>query len=486
MSKNINETFKRDVFDPEIDYELEEASGEVDGKAIIGRVRGSFFVPDGKSRNNRFYSKALWEKVLNDSEIQEKLKTRRMLGSVGHDQAIDDKAVREGALSHIVSKLEINESTGKLRGIGEALILDTPAGKNLNTYLRAGVKLFTSSRALGKFQGNENGVPKVDENSYKFDTFDFVLDPGFLEANPKLVEELTKNQTDNKGENKMDNELLEKLARQNAELQANFKKLMEEKEEMASDAEDMEKENAELKQKIADAQAALADQEKEDAEQEEKLSAYAKLGTAEDLANVLASNKEIIAKFEAIGTPEKITEALSDAKSMLDQYKVFGTPKQIDKAINGAIKSLKEYKEIGSVEEINKSLDASIEQLKKYNEFGTIEELNKTFEKMNKMASTLKAESVDKKVKDLASELRVTEDAIRKLHDKGLKDDEIREVLKKVSESVSLNNKYRKTDTTQTKINENKTVENKIDEDKSKSPLFQPRINRVMGSFNKK
>ena len=33
----------------------EEEKKEVDGVAIIGKVRGDFFVPDGESRNIRFY-----------------------------------------------------------------------------------------------------------------------------------------------------------------------------------------------------------------------------------------------------------------------------------------------------------------------------------------------------------------------------------------------------------------------------------------------
>jgi hypothetical protein len=167
-------------------------SSIVDGKYIIGRVVGQFFVPGGTSRNGRFYPESLWEKVLKSSEVQERLSERKMFGTIGHDEEpVSESQLRNGEVSHIISKLWIDvDDSGKKLGMGEALILGTQSGINLNIYLRSGVGLNTSSRASGRFlEGKENnGVPVVDEDSYIFETFDFVQDPGFLAAKPELVE----------------------------------------------------------------------------------------------------------------------------------------------------------------------------------------------------------------------------------------------------------------------------------------------------------
>ena len=87
---------------------------------------------DGKSQNNRFYERKLWDKVL--KETSDYVNHGLMLGTIGHEQPIDDNAVREGKVSHRVSKLWIDDN--KKLGMGEMLILNTPTGRTLNTMLR--------------------------------------------------------------------------------------------------------------------------------------------------------------------------------------------------------------------------------------------------------------------------------------------------------------------------------------------------------------
>lgn len=164
----------------------------VDGKAIIGIIEGQFFVPDGKSRNERFYPKALWEDVLKAKPMREKLDNLLMFGMIGHeDKSITEEDLRKGDVSHIIADLWIDESG---RGMGKAYILNTDSGKNLYIYIKAGAKLKTSSRARGKFQENEkkDGLPVVDSSSFYLETFDFVINPGFEETTAELSEKLKK------------------------------------------------------------------------------------------------------------------------------------------------------------------------------------------------------------------------------------------------------------------------------------------------------
>ena len=174
-----------DIFEPDISFEVEESNGG--NRSIIGKVRGQFFVPDGYSRNKRYYPRELWEKVLNDEELKEKLKNRRMIGTIGHSSPINDETIAEGKISHVVTKLWIDENG---RGMGEAEILNTPAGRILKTLLEAGVRLYVSSRAYGSYKGKDpkGEYPSLDPDSYILETFDFVYDPGFLQAKPELVE----------------------------------------------------------------------------------------------------------------------------------------------------------------------------------------------------------------------------------------------------------------------------------------------------------
>jgi hypothetical protein len=476
-----DDSFKRDFFEPDVVFELEEASGDVDGKHVIAKLKGTFFVPNGVSRNNRFYPKDLWEDVIKSSEVQDKLKNRRMLGTVGHDLPIDDKAVRDGMISHMVTNLSISEAgDGKLKGIGEALVLDTPAGRSLNTLLRAGSKMFTSSRAFGKFNGTENGVPKVDKSSYKFDTFDFVLDPGFAEANPKLVEQLEINSSKNK-ENDMaaDTELLEKVVKQNANLQTDLTKAISESEDYKTKFENLGKELAATRATLADKEANVKALGEKVATHEATIAAYKEVGSPKDCKDALTSLKEQLEKYTAVGSVEKINEALTKAGDLLNQYKVLGTPKELDKAIDESVKTIQEYKALGTPAKINEALDKAITLIEKYKEFGSIEELGKVFEKMGKMASEKKNEGFAKRCKDLASELRVSEDTVKKLVEKGFKDEEIREVLKKVSESVKVRTTYQKPadDKNAKPINETEERTN---------PLEESRVSRIMHGFGNK
>ena len=182
------------IFDSTGKFQLDESfqkekDPRVDGENIIGSVEGIFFVPDGFSRNDRFYPCELWQKQLADSEINRRLENSIMFGCIGHTAGpVTEQDLSEGKVSHIMSKLWIDESTGM--GMGKAYILNTPAGRNLKTYLKAGSNLKVSSRGEGSFaEGMEkDGHPVVEASSYNLITFDFVIEPGFTETNPQIQE----------------------------------------------------------------------------------------------------------------------------------------------------------------------------------------------------------------------------------------------------------------------------------------------------------
>ena len=272
-----------DEFIPNIGYSLSESNE----KGYLAHVKGEFFCPDGKSRNNRFYSRGLWEKTLDDNDVTTKLRERRMFGTISHDQDIDDKALLDGKISHVVTDLRIDDEG---RGIGEALILDTPAGNILNAVFKAGCKLFTSSRAYGSLTNETvDGVPKVDEDEFQLETFDFVLDPGFIRASPSLVESYndlfeTKIKIEPKDTNKEISmeltKLVEKLSDELVEVKSEFKSASETVDHMKTESNVLMNENATLKKN----QSSLLKRARN----------YKKLGEAKDIAKVFNKTKALV------------------------------------------------------------------------------------------------------------------------------------------------------------------------------------------------
>ena len=153
---------------------------------VLAVVEGTFFVADKPSRNGRIYPRELWENVLSSPDLKRMLQNRLLFGTVGHVEEQLDDLIREGKVSHVVTELKV---TPDGRGWGRAEILDTPVGKVLKTLLESGSKLSVSSKAYGEYDGQTGeGHWRVSPSSFVLERFDFVVDPGFLEAQPKVKE----------------------------------------------------------------------------------------------------------------------------------------------------------------------------------------------------------------------------------------------------------------------------------------------------------
>lgn len=300
-------------------YDVNEdaSSSVVDGKYILARVVAESFFLEGISRNRRKYPTAAWNRALKDPEFIRRLNRRLVFGTFGHDQVLDDAAIREGKFSHIVSRVWITED-GK--GMAEFLILNTPPGERLNTIFRAGSRPYVSTRASGDFlkARDSQGNQIVDPDTFALKTIDFVLDPGFLDADPELVENHNVKGTDNMNtEEKI--QTLEEAVRTN---QSTINGLTEEN---------------------------LA-QRKTIASMEEELAAYRKFGAPEVLESRLTSGIEESLK-SVIG--EHTTENLRSIMDEHNSYKVLGSVAEVTESVK-TMKSVLE--EIGTPEEIRAHL----------------------------------------------------------------------------------------------------------------------------------
>lgn len=155
---------------------------------VLGILEGVYFLPDGYSRNKRFYPRELWENVIRNMEPV--LRSKGVLGTLEHPTKEEDAHPRHA--SHVLKRLWIGED-GK--GYGKSYLLNTPIGSLVYILGSATdengnplVPLYMSSRGLGKINGyTRDGYEIVDPKTYILQTFDVVLDPGFIEAKPDFV-----------------------------------------------------------------------------------------------------------------------------------------------------------------------------------------------------------------------------------------------------------------------------------------------------------
>jgi len=135
-----------------------------------------------RNANNRIYEKAVWEKVLGDSDIQEKLKNRALFGQAEHPTETQSDLQ---LTSHVIFEMWIDEEKGQV--FQKMDVLDTPTGRVIDTLLRAGCQVGVSTRAEGDLEeaeDNEGKFSRVIPESYKYITTDFTADPSTFGAIP--------------------------------------------------------------------------------------------------------------------------------------------------------------------------------------------------------------------------------------------------------------------------------------------------------------
>lgn len=315
-----------------------EVDSEVDGKIILARVTGPAFFPGAISGNDVEYPEEVWDETLSDPDVVKKIEDRLMLGTIGHDEKINDDTVRKGLFSHIVTRLWVGDDG---IGYGEYLILNTPVGQVLNTLLRAKCKLRVSTKAKGILTPpNSQGIRTLKQ--YFLERVDFVTVPGFEEALPSVVESL------------------ESLKSIESATQAELDPVNEEH-QMDKVVELLEQRLAELKTEVSESKA-------ENKESLGKLSA---------VNEALVAVKSTLAKYEDIGKPEEISEALAKAAETI-------------RTLRSALDSVSELS-------VNESLvaDNVNEELESYRDLGTLDEINQLIDIMESLATKREEEVIE-------------------------------------------------------------------------------------------
>ena len=143
------------------------------------KIGGIFQRADTPNQNNRIYEKKLLLREL--TRLDEAIHERRLMGELDHPS---HDAIRLQNVSHLVTKLHMSGN----EMLGEAEILNTPAGQVAQALIKGGVKLGISSRGMGSLSEGPRGVAYVNDD-FKLVTFDLVADPSTKGAFPGLVNE---------------------------------------------------------------------------------------------------------------------------------------------------------------------------------------------------------------------------------------------------------------------------------------------------------
>ena len=161
---------------------------EKERRGILGRLYGPCASISIPTRNGRFYSESLWNKVFDTSTDS---LTMEMFKNGGIPMELDHPTDREETCSDRIAAMLPEPPTKDKDGhlVCCVDIIDTPCGRIAYQLAKYGFNLGISSRGSGEVVENYKGEEEVDANSYNFQTFDLVLLPSVKDARLKLMTE---------------------------------------------------------------------------------------------------------------------------------------------------------------------------------------------------------------------------------------------------------------------------------------------------------
>ena len=156
-------------------------------RKILGRLAGIIADFKNPTRNERFYTEELWDKVFKNPIMQEKLQTRTLFGELGHP--LDERSeIDMEKIAICLAEEPKKYPDGTVKGVFD--ILDTPNGRILKTLCDYGCQIGVSSRGTGDIVEDWNtGREKVDPNTYNCECWDAVLLPAVKSARMSVITE---------------------------------------------------------------------------------------------------------------------------------------------------------------------------------------------------------------------------------------------------------------------------------------------------------
>lgn len=397
-----------EIWENAAEFVIQEASSEVDGIHILAKVRGPAFFPDTTSRNNVYYSREAWEHAISDPDFRRRLADRLVFGTIGHSVELGDDDIRNDMHSHLVTNVWIDES-----GVGyaEYLILNTGPGRVLNTLLRVKSKIRVSTRAAGFFEKREgaNGAKAVTPSSFKLERIDYVIDPGYTQALPQLIESLGSIDHNFIEENFMTEKVVQILEARVTELKA--EKLITESAAATLQAEiraitESNNKNLLVLENYKALGTTIALQESLSV-----LTQYSDIGTVQEIHEALEKSEDTITS---------LTDTIDDIKDQLGDE----TDVDEDDETDSDDETDAEYKELGSPSDVKDALTQALEltdELQRYRDLGSIEEIQQCMDSATQMTE----QAEEQATQELVDTLGVSREVIDNLSEKGLSVEEI-------------------------------------------------------------
>jgi hypothetical protein len=131
------------------------------------KIKGPYIHTEEDNKNGRRYMLEYMQPEV-ARYIKEFVNTRRAVGELSHPQG---PQINPDKVSHLITKLDWDRHLC----MGEAIILDTPNGNIVKSFIDAGVNFGVSTRGMGSIK-ESNGIKYVQPD-FRLVTVDVVLDP---------------------------------------------------------------------------------------------------------------------------------------------------------------------------------------------------------------------------------------------------------------------------------------------------------------------
>lgn len=140
-------------------------------------IRGAASHSDVRSQKGYRYRSGFWDKIINDSQLQQRVEGRDMLGMIEHP--LDDSEYMRTPLnkaSHIVLRAWVDDASHD--PYIDCGLLNNEDGCAIKALVDVGFRPGCSTRALGDYL--EDSISEyLDENNYYVITWDLVRSPNF-------------------------------------------------------------------------------------------------------------------------------------------------------------------------------------------------------------------------------------------------------------------------------------------------------------------
>lgn len=374
-------------------------------KGVLMELKGDSFFRDVPSRNKRSYGGETWPNALAKPEVKRMLENGLMFGTVGHaDKSMDD-LVRENKVAIRTTGLTFNRQTGI--GEGKYEVLDTELGRIVKTLYDTGSKFYVSTKAIGEYKGEDSeGNQKVDPDKFHLKRVDLVCDPGFLQAQPELKEQLEEaykheenivieSQKDNilfinKEEAQVENkELVEKVMGEKLALEGELSSVgkdLEIAETKLKNFGEVEEKNVELTGEVSKLQGVL----------EAHNDFFEEVGTMDEIKETLIKAKDFGESVSELGGVEAVTEKMEELNAFLE---LGDDAESMKEALESALSIHEQIAELVDVEEGE----------------NPIEKIREGLEKAMDYIKDIKSAGLEEDVSDVASKFGIADEEVKDL-----------------------------------------------------------------------